>query len=88
MVVLNSTGRTGLAADLTGQLEELGYETLPPDNYPTELTDTTIFYADGFSLEAQALAGSIPDAILSTDQEPVQSGGADLVVVIGSSYPG
>ncbi|MGA7269730.1 MAG: LytR C-terminal domain-containing protein [Acidimicrobiia bacterium] len=88
VVVLNSTGRTGLAADLTGQLEGLGYETLPPDNYSPTLSDTTIFYADGFSLEAQALAESVPDAILSTDQDPIQSSGADLVVVIGSSYPG
>jgi hypothetical protein len=88
VVVLNSTGRAGLAADLTAQLESLGYEMLPPDNYSPELSDTTIFYADGFSLEAQALADSVPDATLSTDQEPVQSSGADLVVVIGSSYSG
>lgn len=88
VMVFNSTGRTGLAADLTGQLEGLGYEMLPPDNYTTELSDTTIFYADGFSLEAQALADSLSDAVLSTDQEPIQSSGADLVVVIGSSYPG
>lgn len=88
VVVLNSTGRTSLAADLTGQLDGEGYKTLPPDNYSPELSDTTIFYADGFSLEAQALAESVPDAILSTDQDPIQSSGADLVVVIGSSYPG
>ncbi len=88
VVVLNSTGRTGIAADLTSQLEGLGYETLPPDNYTPELSDTTIFYADGFSLEAQVLADSVPDATLSTDQGPVQSSGADLVVVIGSSYQG
>jgi hypothetical protein len=86
IVVLNSIGVTGIAADLTDELATLGYQTTPPDNYTPELSDTMIFHADGFSLEALQLTEVIPDGTVAPDPELTTSQGTDIVVVIGRSY--
>ncbi len=86
IVVLNSIGVTGLAAELTDELAALGYQMVPPDNYTPELSDTMIFHADGFSLEAVELIEVIPDGSVAPDAELTTSAGVDIVVVIGRSY--
>lgn len=86
VVILNSIGVAGLAADVTDELTTLGYQTVPPDNYTPELSDTMIFHADGFSLEALELTEVFPDGTVAPDPELTTSQGTDVVVVIGLSY--
>lgn len=84
--VLNSIDVVGLAAEITDDLAARGYQTLEPANYTPELSDTMIFHADGFSLEAAGLIEAIPDGTVAPDPELTTSQGADIVVVIGRSY--
>lgn len=86
VVVLNSIGVAGLAADVTDELTTLGYQTVPPDNYTPELSDTMIFHADGFALEALELTEVFPDGTVAPDPELTAAQGTDVVVVIGLSY--
>lgn len=86
VVILNSIGVAGLAAEATDELTSLGYQTVPPDNYTPELSDTMIFHADGFSLEALELTEVFPDGTVAPDPELTASQGTDIVVVIGLSH--
>lgn len=86
VVVLNSIGVAGLAGDLSDELAGLGYQVAEPDNYTPELSDTMIFHADGFSLEALEVAEAVPDGTVAPDQELATDWGVDVVVVIGRSY--
>lgn len=86
--VLNSTTVTGLAAEVTDELAALGYQTIPPTNYTPELSDSMIFHADGFAVEALAVGEAIPDGTVAPDSELTSAQGVDIVVVIGRSYQG
>lgn len=86
VVVLNSIGVTGLAAALSEELAELGYQVATPGNYSPELSDTMIFHAEGFSLEALELAEAIPDGTVAPNPDITGENGVDIVVVIGRSY--
>jgi len=86
VVILNSIGVAGLAAEETDELTALGYQTIPPDNYTPELSDTMIFHADGFALEALELTEVFPDGTVAPDPELATSQGTDIVVVIGLSH--
>lgn len=88
VIVLNSIGVAGLAAELSDELEALGYQVLEADNYTPELSDTVIFHADGFSLEALTLNDAVPDGTVAPGQDLATEQGADIVVVIGQSYQG
>ncbi len=84
--VLNSTGRRGLAATVTAQLRALGYVMRLQDNYGTRLQTTTVFYVPGFAEEAATLAAELAGAT-TTAPNPAAEPSADLLVVLGSSYP-
>lgn len=86
VIVLNSIGVTGIAGELSSQLAELGYQMTEAANYTPELSDTMIFHADGFSLEALDLSEAVPDGTVAPDQELADEWGVDIVVVIGRSY--
>ena len=86
VLVLNSTGRSGLAARVTAELAALGYQMLEEDNYPTRLATTAVWYAPGFELEAQVLAENFPDA--EVEPFPGDDESADIVVVLGASFSG
>ena len=86
MIVLNSTSAAGLAAGLSDELAEMGYVVAEPTNYTPELTDTMIFHADGFSLEALALADTAVDGVVASDPALAAAHGVDVVVVLGLSY--
>lgn len=85
-IVLNSTGVAGLAGQLSDELAQRGYQMAQADNYTPELSDSMIFHADGFSVEALDLAESMPDATVAPDPELAAEWGVDVVVVIGQSY--
>lgn len=88
VVVLNSIGVPGLAAGLSDELASVGYQMSQPDNYSPELSDTMIFHAEGFSLEALDLSDAVPDGTVALNADIVSTWGADIVVVIGRSYQG
>lgn len=86
VLVLNSTGRTGLAAGLTEFLRQFGYRLLEPTNYDTPLETSRVWYTEGFEAEANELAlQAVPDAIVEPFTGIAQ---ADIVVVLGASYTG
>ena len=84
VLVLNSTQTAGLASRVTEQLSELGYRTEDPDNYPSPLETSVVWYLEGFEREAEALAEEIPGAVAEpfTGDEPL----AHLTVVLGASH--
>lgn len=84
--VLNSTPRGGLAATVTANLLDLGYLMLEQGNYSPTLTTTTIFYIPGYADVAGDLAAELPGAV-SVEENPAGTPSADLLVVLGSSYP-
>ncbi|HSJ33768.1 MAG TPA: LytR C-terminal domain-containing protein [Acidimicrobiia bacterium] len=86
VIVLNSIGVTGLAGELSDQLGGMGYQMIEAANYTPELSDTMIFHADGYSLEALDLSEAVPDGTVAPDQELAEEWDVDIVVVIGRSY--
>lgn len=86
VIVLNSIGVTGLAGGLSDQLAEQGYQVREASNYTPELSDSMVFHADGFSVEALNLSQEVPDATVAPDPELAAAWGVDVVVVIGRSY--
>lgn len=86
VIVLNSIGVVGLAGELSDQLGGMGYQMTEAANYTPELSDTMIFHADGFSLEALDLSEAVPDGTVAPDQELAEEWDVDIVVVIGRSY--
>ena len=86
VLVLNAEGTAGLAAEVSSALGSLGYQTLEPSNYRPLLSQTRVWYAEGFEGEAFALAAEFPDALV--EQMPADFGDAEIVVVLGESYEG
>jgi len=83
--VMNSTGRGGLAARVTSELAALGYDMLTQGNMDSIAT-TTVYYIPGLAEEAEVLAAQLPGAV-AVAVNPAGSPSADLLVVLGSSYP-
>lgn len=84
VLVLNSTGRSGLAGRTTQRIADGGYQTLPADNFSPTLDTSVVRYAAGLEREAEVLAAQIPDANLELSEE--EDPAADLVVVLGLSF--
>ena len=84
VLVLNSTQTAGLAGQVTDQLSELGYRTETPDNHPSPLETSVVWYLEGFEQEAEMLAEEIPDA--NIEPFPGDVPRAHLTVVLGASY--
>ena len=84
VLVLNSTGRSGLAGRTTQQIADEGYQTLPADNFSPTLDTSVVRYTEGLEREAEVLAAQIPDANLELSEE--EDPAADLVVVLGLSF--
>lgn len=87
VIVLNSTGRTGIAGSLTTSLSEAGYQMLQADNYEPSLDQSRVWYVGDFAPEAAELqAGFVPDAAIEPYEGP--DVGADIVVVLGAGFEG
>ena len=86
VLVLNAEGTVGLAGEVSSQLQALGYQTLEPTNYQPLLSQTRVWYAEGFEGEAFALAAEFPDALV--ELMPADFGDAEIVVVLGESHQG
>jgi len=86
VLVLNSTNRSGIAADLSETLAEVGYQTLESTNWETPFSVSRIWYVTGFEAEAAVLVRYVsPDAIVELFQGVSQ---ADIIIVLGASYGG
>ncbi|CAN5768754.1 hypothetical protein BH23ACT4_BH23ACT4_06350 [soil metagenome] len=91
VVVLNSVAISGAAGRLTQTLADIGYQTLQADDFRPEQDPTRIWFREGFSVEANALAEfMLEDSGTETLVEPLPDEtlkpGADLVVVLGTGY--
>jgi hypothetical protein len=91
VVVLNSVGIAGAAGRFTQTLADAGYQTLEAGDYRPLQNPTKIWYREGFSAEANALAAfMLEDSGTQTQVEPLPDEtvqpGADLIVVLGTGF--
>ena len=86
VLVLNSTDRPGIAADLTATLADEGYQTLEPTNWATPFTVSRVWYVAGFETEGAVISRYVSvDAIVERFDGVTQ---ADIIIVLGASYGG
>jgi cytoskeletal protein RodZ len=85
VLVLNAVGVTGLAGEVTADLQGFGYQVLTPSNYQPALEQSRVWYGPAFEAEAFELAGvAFPDALVELNNELTAD--ADIVVILGASY--
>ncbi len=84
VLVLNAVGTPGVAGRLTEQLATAGYRTLEPANYQPRLTQSRVWYREGFGAEAFEVAAWVPDALVELNEDTETD--ADIVIVLGASY--
>jgi hypothetical protein len=87
VIVLNSTDRSGLAADASEAIKAEDWETGQPGNYAgSELSQSTVFYPEGMKGSAQLLQDQFPDI---TAVKPAREGmsTSSLTLVLGSDWP-
>ncbi len=82
VLVLNASGRKGVAGEMAERLGVVGYQTLEPGNAPVQ-RETTVGCRPGFEREAAALASATG---LTAEPGPLDllPPNADCLVVIGS----
>lgn len=91
VVVLNSIGVAGSAGRFTQTLADQGYQTLEAGDYRPQQEPTRIWFREGFSAEANALAefmatDSGTETLVEALPDETLEPGADLVVVLGTGY--
>jgi LytR cell envelope-related transcriptional attenuator len=92
--VANVSGVEGAAGERTEQLTTAGYQSVDPTNGPEgqQLDSTQVLFVDGFEGEAQALAemlGAPAEGVTAMPaQPPVDPGGAQIVVLLGTDLAG
>lgn len=80
--VSNSTGQDGLGATAASELEQHGFSVLTPDDYPSSLASTTVFFSSGNEQAAATVASAFPDAQI----ERVSGMGDVVQVVLGQDF--
>ncbi|MDY6870989.1 MAG: LCP family protein [Actinomycetota bacterium] len=80
--VSNSTGQTGLGATTADELQQYGFNVTTPDDYPSALTETTVFFSPGNEQAAATVASSFADPTI----ERVSGMGDIVQVVLGTDY--
>lgn len=84
VLVLNASGRPGVAGDMARRLEVVGYQTLEPGNAPVR-PQTTAGCRPGFEREAAALVSATGLPAETGDPGALLPAEADCVVIIGSA---
>ena len=84
VLVLNASGRKGLAGEMAERLGVVGYQTLESGNAPVR-PETTVGCRPGFEREAGALVAAIGVPAATADPGELRPPEADCVVVLGSS---
>ncbi|GAA4631052.1 hypothetical protein GCM10023114_07630 [Mycolicibacterium sediminis] len=80
--VSNSTGENGLATTAATALQEHGFNTVEPDDYPGPLDSTTVFFSAGNEEAAATVASSFANPTI----ERVSGMGDEIRVVLGSDF--
>jgi len=89
--VLNGSGRSGLAARVSGVLAGKGYHMSSSGNAKSAYGTTTIYYASGDLAKARAVAGDLSgagEAAVKENDALTARHGVDVLVVLGSDYGG
>ncbi|WP_454792167.1 LCP family protein [Mycolicibacterium lutetiense] len=80
--VSNSTGQSGLANTAATELQEHGFNVNTPDDYPSTLPATTVFFSPGNEEAAATVASSFTNPTI----ERVTGMGNVIQVVLGSDF--
>jgi hypothetical protein len=88
VIVLNGSGKTGAAAAASTTIGNSGFNMLQPADAPARIPTTTVFYAEGFQADAEAIAaivGKGADAVkpIAEANLGAAAGDADVAVVLG-----
>lgn len=80
--VSNSTGQSGLASTAATELQEHGFNVNTPDDYPSTLPATTVFFSPGNEEAAATVASSFANPTI----ERVTGMGDVVQVVLGTDF--
>jgi LCP family protein required for cell wall assembly len=80
--VSNSTAKSGLAATASTQLKRRGFKVKTPDDYPSSLKSTTVFFSPGNEQSAATVAATFANSKL----ERVTGIGQVVQVVLGPDF--
>nr|WP_155771386.1 LCP family protein [Mycobacterium asiaticum] len=80
--VSNGTGTEGLAATAASQLKRNGFNVMTPDDYPSSLKATTVFFSPG----NEQAAATVAAAFGTTKVERVTGIGSVVQVVLGPDF--
>jgi len=80
--VSNSTAESGLAATAADELEQHGFNVLEPDDYPSALSSTTVFFSPGNEPAAATVASSFANPQI----KQVTGMGNVVQVVLGPDF--
>jgi LCP family protein required for cell wall assembly len=80
--VSNGTGTEGLAATAAGQLKRNGFNVMTPDDYPSSLKSTTVFFSPG----NEQAAATVAAAFGNSKVERVTGIGSVVQVVLGPDF--
>ncbi|MCW2687307.1 MAG: Cell envelope-associated transcriptional attenuator LytR-CpsA-Psr, subfamily, partial [Mycobacterium sp.] len=80
--VSNSTGESGLAMTAANELQQHGFNVTTPDDYPSSLTSTTVFFSPGNEQAAATVASSFANPTI----ERVKGMGQVVQVVLGPDF--
>ncbi len=88
VLVANATGVSGAAANVSNQLQAVGWSMLPPVNASARVSSSQVYYVAGRQQEATSVASALhlpPTAVAPyTTSAPISSiGTAEVVVVVG-----
>lgn len=92
VIVLNGSGKTGVAKANSDTVETGGFTMKDPDNAPAIVATTTIYYDVGYQAEGIRVAellGKSTDSVkpLADASLGGADGGANVVVVLGTDTP-
>lgn len=80
--VSNATAQSGLAATATNQLKRNGFNVMSPDDYPSPLTSTTVFFSPG----NEQAAATVASAFANSKVARVSGYGQVVQVVLGPDF--
>ena len=80
--VSNSTGQDGLGASAASGLQQHGFKVLAPDDYPSSLPSTTVFFSSGNEQAAATVASAFRNPAI----ERVTGIGNVVQVVLGQDF--
>jgi LCP family protein required for cell wall assembly len=80
--VSNATTQTGLAATATNQLKRDGFNVMAPDDYPSSVNATTVFFSPG----NEQAAATVASAFANAKVERVSGYGQVVQVVLGPDF--